>query len=88
MSYYGVRQRSKNIFLHWVAPILGFLIIGYVLWNAEPAAKIGGLIWLALGVLVLVYYTSRGTGILPEHAALSADSGADAPGSSNREARA
>ena len=43
-----------------MAPILGFLIIGYVLWNAEPAAKIGGLIWLALGILVLVYYTSPG----------------------------
>ena len=42
------------------SPILGFLIIGYVLWNAEPAAKIGGLIWLAIGVLVLLYYTSRG----------------------------
>ena len=48
---------SKNIFLHWVAPVLGFLIIGFVLWNAEPAAKIGGVIWLALGALVLVYYT-------------------------------
>ena len=71
MSYYGVRQRSKNLFLHWISPILGFLIIGYVLWNAEPAAKIGGVIWLAIGIVVLIYYTSRGTGILPEHAALS-----------------
>ncbi len=74
MSYYGVRQRSKKLFLHWISPILGFLIIGYVLWNAEPAAKIGGVIWLVIGVFVLIYYTSRGTGILPEHAALSIDS--------------
>ena len=88
MSYYGIRQRSRNVFLHWVAPALGFVIIAYVLWNAEPAAKIGGIIWLALGALVLLYYTSRGTGILPEHAALPADSGTDAHGSSNREARA
>ena len=84
MSYYGVRQRSKNLLLHWVSPILGFLIIGYVLWNAEPAAKIGGVIWLALGILVLIYYTSRGTGILPEHAALSIDSDT----ADSREARA
>ena len=67
MSYYVVRQKSPNLVLHWVGPILGFLIIGYVLWNAEPAAKIGGLVWLVIGILVLVYYSRKGIGILPEH---------------------
>lgn len=69
IAYYGVRRRSRNVFLHWISPVLGFLVIGYVLVHAEPAAKIGGLVWLALGVVVLWYYTRRGVGILPEHRA-------------------
>jgi len=69
MTYYGVRRKSSNIVLHWVGPIIGFLIIGFVLWNAEAAAKIGGLVWLAIGILVLVYYSRKGIGILPEHRA-------------------
>jgi hypothetical protein len=35
-------------------PLIGFVIIGYVLYNADPDAKIGGLIWLAVGVVVIV----------------------------------
>lgn len=66
---FGIRRRSSNVVLHWIVPIIGFLIIGFVLWNAEPAAKIGGIAWLVLGVLVLLYYTKRGIGILPEHRA-------------------
>lgn len=69
MTYYGVRRRSSNVLLHWVGPIIGFLIIGFVLWNAEAAAKIGGIVWLAIGILVLVYYSRKGIGILPEHRA-------------------
>ncbi len=69
ITYYGVRRKSSNILLHWVGPVIGFLIIGFVLWNAEPAAKIGGLVWLAIGIVVLVYYSSKGIGILPEHRA-------------------
>ena len=77
VSYYGLRRRSGNVFLHWVAQIIGFLIIGYVLWNADSTAKIGGLLWLAIGVAVLLYYNARHVGILPEHAADSASAGAD-----------
>ncbi|WP_226345355.1 APC family permease [Agilicoccus flavus] len=70
--YFGVRRRSRNVVLHWIGPIIGFLIIGFVLVNADPAAKIGGLVWLAIGVLVMLYYQRRGIGILPEHRADSA----------------
>ena len=62
-------RRSENVFLHWVSPVLGFLIIGFVLWNADASAKIGGVIWLGVGALVLLYYSRKGTGVLPEHAA-------------------
>ena len=69
VGYYAVRRRSGNVLLHWVVPVLGFAIIGFVLWNADPLAKIGGLIWLAVGAVVLIYYQHKGTGILAEHAA-------------------
>jgi amino acid transporter len=69
IGYFGVRRRSANFLLHWVVPIIGFAIIGFVLWNAEPAAKIGGIAWLIIGIGVLIYYTRKGIGILPEHRA-------------------
>ena len=69
ITYFGVRRKSRNVLLHWVGPVIGFLIIGFVLWNAEPAAKIGGLAWLVIGIAVLAYYSRKGIGILPEHRA-------------------
>ncbi|HET9632898.1 MAG TPA: APC family permease [Terrabacter sp.] len=77
MTYYGVRRKSRNVVLHWVGPVIGFLIIGFVLWNAEPAAKIGGLAWLVIGVVVLAYYSRKGIGILPEHRADAAGTSPD-----------
>ena len=69
VSFYGVRHKSRNVFLHWISPIIGFAIIGYVLWNADVMAKIGGVVWLVIGAGVLAYYNAKHTGILPEHAA-------------------
>jgi hypothetical protein len=62
-----VRGRSKNYLLHLVAPVLGFLIIGYVLVNADAAAKIGGVAWLVVGAVVLAVNlrTGRGAPSLP-----------------------
>jgi amino acid transporter len=77
ISYFGVRHKSRNVFLHWISPVIGFIIIGYVLWNAEPAAKIGGVVWLLVGAAVLAYYNSKHTGILAEHAADTGAAGAD-----------
>ncbi|NYI71245.1 amino acid transporter [Naumannella cuiyingiana] len=76
IAYYGVRKHSRNVVLHWLVPIVGFCIIGFVLINADPMAKIGGLVWLAIGVVVMFYYRRNGTSILPEHAATTEDSSA------------
>lgn len=73
VTYFGVRRRSRNIALHWVGPTIGFCILAFVLWNADPAAKIGGVVWLAIGLLVMAYYSRRGIGILPEHRADTQD---------------
>ncbi|MCV7228834.1 APC family permease [Mycolicibacterium komossense] len=61
--YYLVKQKSKNYLLHLVVPTLGFVIIGYVLFNADPAAKIGGLVWLVLGAIVFGVNVFRGRGV-------------------------
>jgi hypothetical protein len=45
---------------------MGFCIIAFVLWNAEPAVKVGGLVWLAIGLVVMAYHSRKGIGILPE----------------------
>jgi amino acid transporter len=58
--HYIVKQRSRNWLLHGVVPVLGFLIIGYVLINADPLAKIGGLVWLVIGAIIFVVNLALG----------------------------
>ena len=58
--HYIVRKMSKNYLLHLVVPVVGFLIIGYVLMNANDAAKIGGIVWLVVGLGVFLYYRWSG----------------------------
>jgi amino acid transporter len=48
------RERSRNWLRHLVAPTIGFLIIAYVLVNAQPNAKLAGLLWMSAGVAVYV----------------------------------
>ena len=61
--YYLGRKKSKNYLLHLVVPTLGFLIIGYVLFNADPLAKIGGIVWLAIGAVVFIVNRVTGRGV-------------------------
>lgn len=67
---YIVRKRSRNLVLHLLCPIIGFVIIGYVLFNAAIEAKIGGIVWLGLGAGVFFYYrkTRRQTASLGQSA--------------------
>ncbi len=58
--HYLVRKRSKNYLLHLVVPVVGFLIIGYVLVNADILAKIGGIVWLIVGLGVYLFYRRSG----------------------------
>lgn len=53
-AWYVLRKKERTYGLHVVVPLCGFVIIGYVLWNADSLAKIGGAIWLAVGIVVLV----------------------------------
>jgi amino acid transporter len=53
ISHYFFRMRSGGWFRHLIFPLLGMLIIIYVLYEMDSAAKYLGLSWIAIGV---VYY--------------------------------
>jgi amino acid transporter len=59
-THFVLRQRSGKWGLHLIVPLMGFLIIGYVLVNADIPAKIGGLAWLVVGVVIVVVFRLRG----------------------------
>ena len=52
--HYVIRRRSRNLWAHLVVPIGGLAILTYVVINANILAQTVGLVWLAIGVLVLV----------------------------------
>ncbi|MEN3538114.1 APC family permease [Microbispora sp. ZYX-F-249] len=51
--HYVVRSRSRDWWRHLVAPAIGFLILLYVVINANIAAQVLGFVWLAIGVVIL-----------------------------------
>ena len=52
--YFVVRNRSRNWLVHLVVPLVGLVVLGYVVWNISKDAWTLGVIWLAVGVLVLI----------------------------------
>ncbi len=62
-GYYIVKRRKRSYGMHLVIPLIGFVIIGYVLWNADLHAKIGGLVWLAIGCVILLVRKFTGRSI-------------------------
>jgi amino acid transporter len=57
-----LKNKSRRWHLHLIAPALGFLIIAYVLINADTRAKVGGIIWLLVGAALLIFYRLSGRG--------------------------
>jgi amino acid transporter len=80
--HYIVRKKSKNYLLHLVVPVVGFLIIGYVLLNANVEAKVGGIVWLVIGAGVFFYY--RHTGRKTVLSGEGADGGVEVPATGER----
>lgn len=52
--YFLIKRRTGSVGLHLVSPVIGFVIIAFVLISADAHAKIGGVVWLAFGVLMAV----------------------------------
>lgn len=54
IAHFIWHERSRDLLRHLVSPVIGFLIIGFVLWNAEVNAKIAGGAWLLAGLVLFV----------------------------------
>lgn len=61
--HFVLRNRSRHWNLHLITPAIAFVIIGSVLGNMDDRARIGGVVWLAVGVCVLLYHLRSGRGI-------------------------
>lgn len=61
--YFIKKKKSKNYFKHLVLPLIGFIIIAYVWWNLDALSKQLGFIWLAIGIVYLIFLklTKKGT---------------------------
>jgi amino acid transporter len=62
INHYFIRGRSGRWLAHFTSPLLGFLVIAYVLYEMDNSAKIMGGCWIVLGViyyLVLAYVLKR-----------------------------
>lgn len=59
--HYVKRNGSRRWFSHLIAPVIGFVILAFVVVNAKLAAQTLALIWLGVGIVVLVilYATGR-----------------------------
>ena len=57
MNHYFFRMRSGDWFRHLIFPLIGMLIIIYVLYEMDRAAKLLGLSWIAIGVLYYLVLT-------------------------------
>jgi amino acid transporter len=54
IAHFIVRQGSRDWIRYLAAPAIGFVIVGYVLWNAPTNAKIAGIGWMIAGLALYV----------------------------------
>ena len=53
LGHYAVRRGSRTV-KHVVVPVCGLVILGYVMWSANVAAQVVGLVWLAVGIVLAI----------------------------------
>jgi amino acid transporter len=58
--HYVVRNGSRDWWRHVIAPTIGFVILAFVVVNANVAAQKLGFVWLAVGVAVLLFLLATG----------------------------
>jgi amino acid transporter len=57
INHYLIRRRSGDWLRHLIFPVIGMLIIVYVLYEMDRTAKILGLGWIAIGIVYYVVLT-------------------------------
>ncbi|MEH7299693.1 APC family permease [Neobacillus drentensis] len=55
INYFVRKQKSKDYLNHLVFPLIGFVIIGYVWFNLDPTSKKLGFVWMAIGIIYMIY---------------------------------
>jgi amino acid transporter len=58
--HYVVRNGSRDWWRHVVAPTIGFVILAFVVVNADVAAQKLGFVWLGIGVVLLLVLVALG----------------------------
>ncbi|MBP0723945.1 APC family permease [Bacillus sp. RG28] len=51
INHYMIRQKSKQFIKHLVFPIIGFIVIGYVLMGMNHLALVVGITWIVVGII-------------------------------------
>jgi amino acid transporter len=57
INYYVLRGGSRDWLRHLVMPLAGLVVIGYVLYEMDSAAKVMGGVWIAIGVVYFAVLT-------------------------------
>jgi amino acid transporter len=57
INHYLIRRRSGDWLRHLLLPLAGLVVISYVLYEMDTAAKIMGACWIALGIIYYLVLT-------------------------------
>lgn len=63
----GVRGTGRDVFAHLISPIIGSAVLLYALWSADLHAKVLGVSWMAVGIVMATVHFFRGTLDTHEH---------------------
>ena len=63
INHYFIRQKSGQWLKHLLFPLVGLVIIGYVLVSMSLDAQLLGCAWIAIGLVYLVVLNRRGSGV-------------------------
>src|SRR5699024_6705028 len=55
-SHYIIKSKINNYWKYLVLPLIGLIIIAYVWINLATQAKILGLTWLSIGIIIAIYF--------------------------------
>ncbi|MEV4093597.1 APC family permease [Streptosporangium saharense] len=53
VGYFRVRRGSRDLWRHLAVPVIGGLVAVWIIVLAAPLAKLAGIVWLAVGLIVL-----------------------------------
>ncbi|WP_315810260.1 APC family permease [Pseudomonas sp. C9-3] len=62
INHYFIRQKSGRVLRHLVFPLVGLVIIAYVLFSMSREAQELGVGWIAIGLVYLAVLSRRGNG--------------------------